>query len=96
MQILAILWPAVSFFLRVVVVKFFALTGIFAIMAVVVPAAISLIAPKIGTGGLSSSFSGLSAGIWWVLDAFSLGYGLPLIISAFIARFLIRRLPIIG
>lgn len=93
---LAILWPAVSFFLRTVVVKFIVLTGVFAVMALAIPAAINLIAPHIGTAGLTSSFGGLDSGVWWVLDAFSFGYGLPLIISAFIARFLIRRLPVIG
>jgi hypothetical protein len=39
---------------------------------------------------------GLNAGVWWVLDLFNLSYGVPLLISAYVARFLIRRLPVIG
>lgn len=96
MNMLAILWPAVSFFLRGVVVKFLVLTAVFAVMALVVPAGIALISPYLGTSSLSSSFGGLDSGIWWVLDAFNLGYGIPLILSAYVARFLIRRLPVIG
>jgi hypothetical protein len=30
------------------------------------------------------------------LDFFALGYGVPLMISAYVTRFLIRRLPVIG
>lgn len=93
---LAILAPLVSWIFRGVVVKFVILTGIFAVMAIVIPAAISLIAPHIGVTSLTSSFAGIDAGVWWFLDMFALDYGLPLLISAHVARFLIRRLPVIG
>lgn len=93
---LAILAPLVSWIFRGIVVKFVILTGIFAVMVIVIPAAISLLAPHIGTTGLTNSFTGLDAGVWWVLDLFNLSYGVPLLISAYVARFLIRRLPVIG
>ena len=93
---LTILWSAISFILRGVVVKFVMLTAVFGLMAFVIPKAIQIVSPALGVTGLSNSFSGLPSGVWWVLDAFSLGYGIPLILSAFIARFLIRRLPVIG
>lgn len=93
---LAILAPFVSWIFRVVVVKFVILTGIFAVMAIVIPAAITLIAPHIGVTSLSSSLGGMDSGVWWVLDYFALDYGVPLLISAAVTRFLIRRLPVIG
>jgi hypothetical protein len=33
---------------------------------------------------------------WYFLDLFAFSTGLPIIISAFLTRFLIRRLPVIG
>lgn len=93
---LQILAPLVSWIFRGVVVKFVILTGIFAVMAIVIPAAISLLAPHIGVTSLTNSFAGIDSGVWWFLDMFALDYGLPLLISAGVARFLIRRLPVIG
>lgn len=92
----ALLAPVVAWFVRGVVVKFLYLTAIFALLAIVIPVGINLITPHIGTAGLSSSFSGVSAGVWWWLDFFNLAYGVPLLISAYVARFLVRRLPLVG
>lgn len=86
----------VSWVFRGAVIKFVILTGVFAVMAIVIPAAINLVVPHIGTGSLTSAFSGVAPGIWWFLDMFRLDVGLPLLISGLVARFLIRRLPIIG
>ena len=61
-----------------------------------VPYAVGFIAPHIGTSGLTGAFGALGAGVWYFLDFFNLAFGLPLVISAFVARFLIRRLPVIG
>ena len=93
---LAILAPLVSWIFRGVVVKFVILTAIYAVMAVLIPAAISLISPSISSAGLTSAFGGLDSSVWFYLDFFQLGFGLPLILSAAVARFLIRRLPFIG
>lgn len=93
---IALFIPVLSWLFRVVVIKFFILTAVFAVLALVVPMAIDLILPFIGASSLSSSFSLLPAGVWWILDNLALDYGLPLIISSFIARFLIRRLPFVG
>lgn len=93
---LAILAPLVTWLIRGVVVKFLYLTAIFALLAIVIPVGINLITPHIGTAGLSSAFSGVGAGVWWFLDFFNLAFGVPLLISAYVARFLVRRLPLIG
>lgn len=92
----AILWPIVSWLLREIIIKFSVLTAIFALVAFLIPKAIAIITPAIGTAGLSAAFAGLPAGVWYFLDAFNLGYGLPLMIAAYVARFTLRRLPVIG
>lgn len=96
MPILALLAPLVNFVLREVVVKFVILTVVFAVLAVVVPMAINYVLPFVGGSSLTSAFNGLDGGVWYFLDFFALDYGLPLILSAYVARFLIRRLPFIG
>ena len=45
---------------------------------------------------LTGAFGGLSSDMWYWLDLFAIPTGLPMIVSAFAARFIIRRLPIIG
>lgn len=91
-----LLAPLVGFVFREIVVKFTVFTALFLLLALLVPKAIGTIAPYIGTQGLSNAFAGLGAGVWFWLDAFQVPYGLPLLISAWIARFLVRRLPVIG
>lgn len=88
--------PVFGFLLREIIVKFTVLTAIFALLALFVPKAIELVLPYISTTGLSGAFSGLGAGVWFWLDAFQLPFGVPLLISAWVARFLVRRLPVIG
>lgn len=88
--------PIVGFLVREVVVKFFIFTAVFALVAFLVPKAVGYLQPFLGLASLSSAFSGLSSGIWFFLDFFNLAFGVPLLISAFVSRFLIRRLPVIG
>lgn len=91
-----ILAPLVTWVFRDVVVKFMVFTAVFALVAFFVPKAIAYLGGFINTSGLSSAFSAVSPGVWFFLDFFQLGYGIPLLISAWVARFLIRRLPVIG
>jgi hypothetical protein len=46
--------------------------------------------------GLGSGFAALPSGALFVLGWFKVGTGLTLIVSAYIVRFLIRRLPFVG
>lgn len=96
MPMLAIFAPLINFLLRTGIIKFVILTGVFAVLAIVIPMAINLVAPFVGAQSLTNAFNGLSGGVWFFLDFTALDYGLPLLLSAYIARFLIRRLPVIG
>lgn len=92
----AILWPIVTWLLREVVIKFAVFTAIFAVVALLVPYAVSYLGNFISSSALTSAFAAIPSGVWWFLDLFRIDYGVPLAISATIARFLIRRLPVIG
>lgn len=96
MPILAIFVPLVNWIFRGVIIKFVVLAGVFGFMAVVLPVAVDFVLPFIGVTQLTNAFGGLDAGVWFWLDFFALDYGVPLLISAHVARFLIRRLPVIG
>lgn len=91
-----ILWPIVTWIFREVVIKFVIFAALFAVVAFLVPKAIGYLGGFIGTSGLSAVFGAIPSGVWYFLDMFQLDYGLPLVISASVARFLIRRLPVIG
>lgn len=88
--------PLLTWIFRGVVVQFLVLTAVVALVVFLVPFAIEQIGAFIGTSGLSSAFSGLPAGIWYFIDLARLDFGVPWVLSAFVARFLVRRLPVIG
>ena len=92
----AILWPIVSWLLREVVLKFVVVGVVFEVVTLLVPYVVGYLAPWVSTSALNGAFSALPGGVWWGLDLLAAGYGIPLVISAFIARFLIRRIPFIG
>ena len=92
----ALLAPVVTWILRTIVVKFLILTALFALMNVLVPIAINYVTPFISGGSLSAAFANLDPGLWFFLDFFDVSYGVPLLISAYVARFLIRRIPLVG
>lgn len=96
MPLPAFLAPLLTSLISAVVVKFVVFAGVFALVGFLVPKVVGLLGPYVGTGTLTSAFNGLGPGVWFFLDFFALGYGVPLVLSAFIARFLIRRLPVIG
>lgn len=47
-------------------------------------------------GSLNSALSGIASNTSYFLDVFAIQTGLSLVISAYVTRFVVRRLPIIG
>jgi hypothetical protein len=92
----ALLWPIISWLLRTVVIKFVVLAGIVGAVSFLVPIAINYIGNFTSTTGLTAAFAALPDGVQFMALYFRIDYGLPLLISATVARFLIRRLPVIG
>lgn len=88
--------PVLAFLLREVVVKFMVMAVFFVVLTELMPLIIGFVAPFILPESLSSAFSSIPAGVWFFWDAFRFDVGIPLFISAYVARFSIRRTPVIG
>lgn len=93
---LQVILTALSWLVKGAVVKAVAASAIFGLVAVLVPFVTNLILPYISTTFLNDAFANTSSGVWFFLDLARLDYGMPLLISAAVTRFLIRRIPIIG
>lgn len=96
MALPALLAPVVSFLLREIVIKFVVLAAIFLVVAELMPLVLEYLAPFILPASLTEVFQRIPPGVWFFWDAFRLDYGIPLMLSALIARFSIRRLPVVG
>ena len=92
----AILWPIVSWLLRQIVIKFLVLAVIYEVHVLLVPLAAGLVVPFISTSSLTSLFGALPNSMYFFFYLLRLDVGLPLVISANIAAFTIRRIPFIG
>lgn len=92
----ALLAPVAGFFMRAAVIKFVVVSAIVAALAILVPLVIDLLGAAGMTAALNSAFGGLPPGVWFFIDLFQFSYGLPVLITAYVSRFLIRRLPIVG
>lgn len=45
---------------------------------------------------LTGAFGGIGSDVWYFMDLCAFGYGVPLLVSAYATRFIIRRIPVIG
>jgi hypothetical protein len=82
-----------GFLLRSVLVKFFAFFALFFITTEFI-SILSSFLPD--TNSFSNALSGIPSGVWYFLDLFNVSSGIPLLLSAWATRFIIRRLPVIG
>jgi len=82
-----------AFVVRSIIVKFVVFFGLFFITTEFV-AVISTMLPS-GTE-LSAALGGVPADVWYFLDLFNVSSGIPILLSAWVTRFVIRRIPVIG
>ena len=87
---------ALAWIMRSVLLKATLYILIFSLVVLLGGVAVGYLTPYINTGVLNGAFASIPAGAWYFMDILQMNYGLPLIIGAWVARFLIRRLPIIG
>jgi hypothetical protein len=97
----AILISAFNFILgwllRAVVLKFIIFTSMFAVLSLFIPIMVNwMLNAGVSGSALSTSMSNITPEVWYFLDYFQVGYGLPLVLSGYMTRFLIRRLPKAG
>lgn len=95
-SLIQVLLAAFSWLIRGSVVKIIIISAIFWLLSYLTPWLLSYLAPWLGVDSLTASFSSIPASVWFFLDFFALDVGIPLIISAYVTRFLIRRIPVIG
>jgi hypothetical protein len=91
--LLSALNAVLGFVLRSVLVKFALYFGLFFVTTEFIPI-ISTLLPD--ASALSSSLGGISADVWYFLDLFNVSAGIPILLSAYVTRFIIRRLPVVG
>lgn len=95
---LSALRTVMGFLLRSVVVKFVTFFALFFIVKELVNVLVSsnLYPGATQASALSSALSGIPESVWYFLDLFSVSTGLSTVVSAYAARFIIRRIPVIG
>lgn len=82
-----------GFVLRAGLVKFFVFFGLWFITTEFMGVLGSMMPTA---AALSSALGGIPATVWYFLDLFNVSAGLPLLVSAWASRFIIRRIPVIG
>lgn len=92
----AILFSVVGWLIREVIVKAVVVAAIYGALVVLAPIVVEYAADFVSPAALTSAFTALPAGLWWFLDWFRVGYGVPIVIAAYVARFMIRRIPLVG
>jgi hypothetical protein len=87
---------SLTWVLREVVVKFVVFSAIFAVVAFFIPYVIKHVSPFANAGFIGNGLSLIDSGVWFFLRFFRIDYGLQIIVSAYVSRFLIRRIPFVG
>lgn len=91
--VLSALNVILGFIFRSIIVKFVVFFGLFFVASEFM-AVISTFLP---TGDqLANAFGGIPSAVWYFLNLFNIRAGLPLLLSAYVTRFTIRRIPLIG
>lgn len=84
---------SMAFVFKSVIAKFF----VFFALYFVVSDFISYLSSKLPDfSSVNGFFAQFSSGIWYFWDLFQMNSGFSLMISAYLLRFMIRRIPVIG
>lgn len=89
------IWTMLSFLLRSVVMKLVTLFVLYFIVQALIGAM-----QRAGlfptAASLNGAWSGIPSDIWYFLNLFGVSTGFPLVLSAYVTRFIIRRIPVVG
>lgn len=93
--LLSSIWTMLGFLLRSVVVKFVTLFVLYFITQGLISAM-----QRAGlfptAASLTAAWGNIPSDIWYFLNLFAIGTGFPLVLSAYVTRFMIRRIPVVG
>jgi hypothetical protein len=90
---LSALFSVLGWLFRSVLVKFVVFFALFFVASEFMV----YLAPKLpGAASLSAAFRDIPSGIWWFFDLFKVGLGVQMCLSAYVTRFAIRRMPVVG
>lgn len=87
---------ALTWLFNSVILKAIVLFVVYAVVSSMSGYMFNILAGSVSTTSIQNSISYLPSGVIYFLALFRFDYGLPLILTAFIGRFIIRRLPVIG
>lgn len=93
---LNVLYIVAAWLVREVVIKAAVFAALYALLVLFMPLVWGYVSGFVGVSGLTSLFNAVPDGVYWFLYALKFDVGIPLVISAYVSRFLIRRLPIVG
>lgn len=95
----AIISAFAGWLIKTVVIKFVIFTVLFLVISSIVPILLDTIMPDYasdGDGGIEAAWNALPAEMGYYLNLTLVPTGLSMVISAYIARFILRRIPLIG
>lgn len=93
--LLSALNTILAFVIRSIIVKFVIFFALFFISTEFVKVLVSSGALP-NANSVGSSLGSIPSAVWYFLDLFNISNGIPLILSAYATRFIIRRIPVIG
>lgn len=96
MPIAAILGAFLTFLLRQVVVKFVMIMAIAAAVMLLWPIIKELADTFLNFSAIDSALGGLPSGVWYFMQLARVDIGLPMVFGAYVTRFIIRRIPVVG
>ena len=85
---------SLSWLFSAVILKFFLFGVVFIALTEVVPVVIELLLPE--GNDIGSLLSNIPSEVAYLLSFFKIDVGVKLMLSAYLARFIIRRIPFIG
>lgn len=85
-----------GFVFKGIVAKFFVFFALFFITTEFIPVVIELFIPENLRVNFQTLFNNLPSDMWYFLELLKVPFGITLFISAMLARFIIRRIPVIG
>ncbi|GHT92010.1 hypothetical protein FACS1894116_01480 [Betaproteobacteria bacterium] len=86
----------VEWIFKAVTIKFVIFTAIFSTVEMMLPFIIEYLGDFIKPHFIQAGFSDIDTGVWFFLQFFSIGFGVKIIVSAYVYRFMIRRIPFLG